>query len=258
MAGYEPHFGEEACLVGEKGSGAIFFSGCNLGCVFCQTYEISHEAVGTEISYEGLAEIMLELQEKGCHNLNLVTPSHQVWAILKALELAFKRGFRLPIVFNTGGYDKVETLKALEGIVDIYLADFKIWDEEIAARLLKAKDYPSVAREALKEMHRQVGDLELDENGLAKRGLLIRHLVLPEGLAGTEQVLRFIKEEISPNTYLNIMGHYHPAGEASGYPPLDRTLRRREFEEAVEMARKLGFSRLDKTHWALLPLILDN
>ncbi len=258
VAGYEPHFGEEACLVGEKGSGAVFFSGCNLGCVFCQTYEISHEAVGAEISYEGLAEIMLELQEKGCHNLNLVTPSHQVWAIIKALELAYKQGFHLPVVFNTGGYDKVETLKALEGVVDIYLADFKVWDEDIAARLLKAGDYPAVARKALKEMYRQVGDLEFDERGLAKRGLLVRHLILPEGLAGTEQILRFIKDEISPNTYLNLMGHYHPAGEAFRYPPLDRTLRRREFEEAVEIARKLGFSRLDKTHWALLPLIFDN
>ncbi len=258
IAGYEPHFGEEACLVGEKGSGAIFFSGCNLGCIFCQTYEISHEGIGAEISYEKLAEIMLELQKQGCHNLNLVTPTHQIWAIIKALEIAIKKGFRLPIVYNSGGYENVEVLKALDGLVDIYLADFKVWDENIAARILKAKDYPSVARKALKEMYRQVGDLIFDENGLAYRGLLIRHLVLPEKLAGTENILNFIKEEISNNAYLNIMGHYHPAGEAARYPPLDRTLKQKEFEEALEIAQKLGFSRIDKTHWAFLPLIFNN
>ncbi len=258
VAGYEPHFGEEACLVGDKGSGAIFFSGCNLGCVFCQTYEISHEGIGSEISYKRLAEIMLELEEQGCHNLNLVTPSHQVWAIVKALEMAIEKGFKLPVVFNTGGYEDVEVLRALDGLIDIYLTDFKVWEEDIAARILKARDYPSVAREALKEMYRQVGDLTLDEKGLAIRGVLVRHLVLPEGLASTKEVLLFIREEISIDTYLNIMGHYHPAGEAASYPPLDRSLKRKEFEEAVEIAQKLGFSRIDKTHWALLPLIFDN
>jgi len=256
VAGYEPHFGEEACLVGKHGSGAIFFSGCHLGCVFCQTYEISQEALGEEISYEALAEIMLALEKQGVHNLNLVSPSHQVWAMVKALEIAREKGLRLPVVYNTGGYDSVETLRALEGLVDIYLADFKVWDGEVAARLLKAPDYPEVARAALKEMHRQVGDLELNEQGLARRGLLVRHLVLPEGLAGTEEILRFLREEISPRTYLNLMGHYHPAGKAENYPPLDRPLKRSEFEEALELARKLGLSRLDKTHWALLALIL--
>ncbi len=258
IAGYEPHFGEEACLVGEKGSGAVYFSGCNLGCIFCQTYEISHQALGEDISYERLASIFLELQEKGVHNLNLVSPSHQVYAIVKALERARVQGFSLPVVYNTGSYDSVETLRVLEGLVDVYLADFKVWDEDIAARLLKARDYPAVARKAIKEMHRQVGDLSLDAKGLAKKGLLVRHLILPEGLAGTKEILLFLREEVSLNTYLNLMGHYHPAGEALDYPPLDRPLKRQEFEEAVAWARALGFSRLDKTHWALLALILDN
>ncbi len=258
VSGYEPHFGEEACLVGEKGSGAIFFTGCNLGCVFCQTYEISQEGQGTEISEEQLAWIMLELQRKGCHNLNLVTPSHQVPAILRALSLALEKGFSLPIVFNTSSYDKVETLKTLEGIVDIYLADFKVWDQEIAAKYLKARDYPEVAKKAIKEMFRQVGHLVLDERGLAQKGLIVRHLVMPEGLAGTEEILRFLKEEISPEVHLNLMGHYHPAGKAYEYPPLDRPLKKREYEEALELAHRLGFKNLDQTHQALLSLILTD
>ncbi len=244
--------------MGEKGSGAVFFSGCNLGCVFCQTYEISHQALGEDISCQRLGSIFLELQEKGVHNINLVSPSHQVYAIVKALEEARCRGLSIPVVYNTGGYDTLETLRVLEGLIDIYLADFKVWDEGVAARLLKARDYPEVARKALKEMYRQVGDLRLDQQGLAQKGLLVRHLVLPEGLAGTKEILRFIREEISVNTYLNIMGHYYPAGEAYAYPPLDRPLKRQEFEEALAWAQELGFTRLDKTHWALLALILDN
>ncbi len=258
IAGYEAHFGEEACLVGHNGSGAVFFSGCNLACVFCQTYEISHKAVGEEISYAALAEIFLSLAEQGVHNINLVSPSHQVYAIVKALEIARREGLSLPVVYNTGGYDSQETLALLEGLVDIYLADFKVWHEDIAARLLKAPDYPEVAREALKEMYRQVGDLVIDKKGLAQRGLLVRHLVLPGGLAGTREILRFLKEEISPRVYLNLMGHYHPAGEAMRYPPLDRPLQKKEFEEAIRWAQEFGFTRLDKTHWALLAFILDN
>ncbi len=256
IAGYEPHFGEEACLVGRNGSGAIFFSGCNLGCVFCQTYEISQEGLGQEITSEELAQIMLKLQEEGCHNINLVTPSHQIWAILKALEQALTQGLTLPIVFNTGGYDKLETIKALEGVVDIYLADFKVWSEETAEKYLKARDYPRVARKALKEMYRQVGNLIYDEQGLAKRGLIVRHLVLPHGLGETEKILRFIKEELSPEIHLNLMGHYHPAGRALEYPPLDRHLKRAEYEEALNMAADLGLKNLDQTHRPLLELIL--
>jgi len=241
--------------VGERGSGAIFFSGCNLACVFCQTYEISHERVGEEISPERLAEVMLELETQGCHNLNLVSPSHQVKQILEGLEKAILQGFGLPVVYNTGSYDREETLKALDGIVDIYLADFKVWDPKVAARYLGAADYPEVARQAIKEMHRQVGDLELDERGLAKKGLILRHLVLPGGLAGTREIFTFVREEISLNTYINLMGHYHPAGEAHKYPPLDRPLRKEEFEEALRIVKSLGFKRLDRTHWPLLALL---
>ncbi len=255
MAGYEAHFGEEACLVGEKGSGAVFFSGCNLACVFCQTYEISHEGVGREISSRELAEIFLKLEKEGCHNLNLVSPSHQVLQIVEALTLAIEKGFSLPVVFNTGSYDRVETLKALEGLVDIYLADFKVWDETVAAKYLGAKDYPEVAKKAIKEMHRQVGDLVIGEDGLARKGLLLRHLVLPGGIAGTEEIFKFIKAEISPHTYVNLMGHYHPAGRAFDFPPLDRPLTKEEFERALRIVRGLGFKRLDRTHWPLLELL---
>ncbi len=255
VAGYEAHFGEEACLVGERGSGAVFFSGCNLACVFCQTFEISQQGLGQEISDAQLAEIFLELQKMGCHNLNLVSPSHQVLQIVEALALAFEQGFTLPVVYNTGSYDAVETLRALEGLVDIYLADFKVWDEEVAAKYLGARDYPKVAREALKEMYRQVGDLVLDEQGLARKGLILRHLVLPGGLAGTKEIFEFIRAEISPNTYVNLMGHYHPAGKASSFPPLDRTITREEYLEALKIVKSLGFERLDQTHWPLLELL---
>ncbi len=242
-------------MVGERGSGAVFFSGCNLACVFCQTFEISQQGLGQEISDAQLAEIFLELQKMGCHNLNLVSPSHQVLQIVEALALAFERGFTLPVVYNTGSYDAVETLRALEGLVDIYLADFKVWDEEVAAKYLGARDYPKVAREALKEMHRQVGDLVVDEQGLARKGLILRHLVLPGGLAGTKEIFEFIRDEISPNTYVNLMGHYHPAGKASAFPPLDRTITREEYLEALKIVKSLGFERLDQTHWPLLELL---
>jgi len=258
ISGYEPHFGEEACLVGEKGSGAIFFTGCNLACVFCQTFEISQLHQGTVISNQALAEIMLKLKKNGCHNLNLVTPSHQVAAILKALETAMDQGFDLPVVYNTGGYDSIETLRLLEGMVDIYVPDFKVWDEEVAARIIGARDYPEVARKAIKEMHRQVGDLVLDQNGLTRRGLLVRHLVLPGDLSDTEKVLEFIVNDISRNTYLDLMGHYHPYGLAQDYPPLDRTLYKSEFRRALEICERLGLRRLDRTHYRLLDLILGD
>ncbi len=256
VSGYEPHFGEEACLVGKKGSGAIFFTGCNLSCVFCQTFEISQLHQGAVISDRALADIMLELREQGCHNLNLVTPSHQVASIVKALEIAISRGFDLPVVYNTGGYDSVETLELLEGIVDIYVPDFKVWDKDVAARIIGARDYPEVAKMAIKEMHRQVGELVLDQDGLAKKGLLVRHLVLPGGLSGTEKVLEFIVNEVSKDTYLNLMGHYHPYGLANDHPPLDRNLYKEEFMSALKLCDSLGLKRLDTTHHGLLDLIL--
>ncbi|WP_022853000.1 radical SAM protein [Thermodesulfatator atlanticus] len=242
--------------MGEQGSGAIFFSGCNLACVFCQTYEISQEGAGQEISYEKLAEVMLELASQGCANINLVTPSHQVLQILKALKIACEKGLALPIVFNTGSYDKIETLKLLEGIVDIYLADFKLWSPDLCAKYLGAKDYAKVAREAIKEMYRQVGELVLDEKGLAKRGLIIRHLVMPGMLEETEKILSFIRDEISANVHLNLMGHYHPAGRVEKFPEINRLLTKDEFKRALTLTRRLGFKNLDKTHLSLLSLLL--
>ncbi len=244
VSSWGPHFGEESPLVGRHGSGTIFFTHCNLGCLFCQNYTISHLGEGMEVSSERLASIMLELQGLGCHNINLVTPTHQVPMILDALPHAIERGLSVPIVYNTGGYDSVETLRLLEGIVDIYMPDFKYVDPEVARRYSLAEDYPDVAKAAIKEMHRQVGDLVI-RDGIALRGLLVRHLVLPEGLAGTEEVVRFIAEEISPNTYLNIMAQYHPCYKAFDYPPLDRRISSREYKEALNAAIKAGIKRID-------------
>ncbi|RUM87588.1 MAG: radical SAM protein [Thermodesulfatator sp.] len=259
VSGYEPHFGEEACLVGERGSGAVFFTGCNLFCVFCQTWEISRERRGKEISVEELAQIFLKLAEEGCENLNLVTPTPQIPAILAALEEVLQRGWRLPVVYNSGGYERVEVLQALEGVVDIYLPDFKVWEPEVAERLLGARDYPQQAREGVKEMWRQVDGLELDERGVARRGLIVRHLVLPENLAGTGKILHFLAREVSPAVRVNLMGHYHPEGRAYEMPPLDRPLRRAEWRIALSEAQKAGIFNLDRTHWPLLDLILlDN
>ena len=255
VSDYMPHFGEEAPLVGERGSGAIFFSYCNLRCVFCQTYEISHLGHGRPVSIKELAGIMITLQKEGCHNINLITPSHVVPQILAALGLAIEDGLNIPLVYNTGGYDSIDTLRLLEGVIDIYMPDFKYWDEKIAERFSKVKDYPKVVKAAIKEMHRQVGDLILDERGIAKRGLLVRHLVLPDGLAGTRYVLRFLAREVSPYTYVNIMGHYRPCGEAQKYPPLNRRIKKIEYEEAIRIAREEGISRIDQTHTHLYPMI---
>ncbi len=245
--------------MGETGSGAVFFTGCNLFCVFCQTWEISRERRGVEISEEDLARIFLELEAKGCVNLNLITPTPQIPVILGALERALERGFHLPVVYNTGGYERVEVLRELSGVVDIYLPDFKVWDPEVAERILGARDYPEVARRAIKEMYRQVGNLVLDEKGIARKGLLVRHLVLPGDLANTRAILRFLIREVSAEIYINLMGHYHPVGEASRYPPLDRPLTHKEWEKAIQEAKKMGIFKIDRTHWALLPLILlDN
>jgi len=245
VSSHGPHFGEEAPLVGLQGSGTIFFTHCNLRCIFCQNYTISQLGQGRVVSKGELARMMLSLQQQGCHNINLVSPTHVVPQILEALQIAAGLGLSIPLVYNCGGYDSVETLKLLDGIIDIYMPDMKYSDERNARRFSGVKDYPRANREAVKEMHRQVGDLELDERGVAKRGLLVRHLVLPNGIAGTEGVVRFIAREISPNTYLNVMAQYYPCHRAFKIPSLSRPLTKEEFAEAVNLARAYGLERLD-------------
>ena len=246
VSSYSPHFGEEDPLVGRRGSGTIFFTHCNLYCIFCQNYEISHGGEGEEITARDLAAIMIQLQNQGCHNINFVTPSHQVYQILAALPLAIDGGLNVPLVYNTGGFDAVETLRLLDGVVDIYMPDFKFWDSQVAARLCQAADYPERAREALQEMHRQVGDLVMDEEGVARRGLLVRHLVLPDNLAGTRECMEFLAREISPDTYVNVMGQYRPCGRAAEDPSLSRFLTAQEHREAQIAARQAGLTRLDR------------
>lgn len=229
---YFPHRGEEKPIRGYRGSGTVFFSYCNMRCVYCQNYQISQLGEGREVSPKELAEIFLELQAMGCHNLNLVTPSHVVPQILSALYLAVQKGFKLPIVYNTSSFDSLESLKLLEGIVDIYLADLKYADREIARRYSKVKNYPEVAMTAIKEMHRQVGDLTLDERGIAVKGLLVRHLVLPNGLAGTEKVVEFLGS-LSKNMAVNVMDQYYPSYMAWKYPELNRRITQREYHQAL-------------------------
>ena len=245
VSSYGPHFGEEAPLVGVYGSGTIFFTHCNLRCMFCQNYSISQLGEGRVVGREKLARLMLALQGAGCHNINLVTPTHVVPQILDALQVAVGVGLSVPLVYNCGGYESVETLKLLDGIVDIYMPDMKYSDEINGRRYSGVKDYPSVNRAALKEMHRQVGDLVLDEGGVATRGLLVRHLVLPNDIAGTEGVVRFLAEEVSCATYLNVMAQYHPAHRAHRIAALSRPLLRQEFIDAVALARRYGLERLD-------------
>jgi putative pyruvate formate lyase activating enzyme len=246
VSSYSPHFGEEDPLVGQHGSGTIFFTHCNLYCIFCQNYEISHSGEGEEITAADLAAIMLYLQKRGCHNINFVTPSHQVYQILAALPQAIEDGLHVPLAYNTGGYDAVETLRLLDGVIDIYMPDFKFWDPQVAKDLCQAEDYPEFARQAVTEMHRQVGDLVVDEAGVARRGLLVRHLVLPDDLAGTREVMEFLAREVSPNTYVNVMGQYHPCGRASEHPALHKFLTASEHEAAQQMAREAGLNRLDR------------
>lgn len=245
VASWGPHFGEERPLVGRGGSGTIFFGNCNLGCIFCQNYTISHGGESREITCEDLAEVMLSLERTGCHNINLVTPTHQVPAIVRAVMIAAERGLSVPLVYNCGGYESIETLRLLDRIVDIYMPDFKYADADTARRYSDAEDYPIVAQEAIREMHRQVGDLVVDERKIALRGLLIRHLVLPGGFAGTERVVKFIAEEISRNTYLNVMDQYHPCYKAWDHPEISRRITSLEYEQAVACARKAGIKRID-------------
>ncbi|UCD89198.1 MAG: radical SAM protein [Desulfobacterales bacterium] len=245
VSSFNPHFGEEEPLVGKNGSGTIFFTHCNLLCNFCQNYDISHLGHGEEISNEQLAGIMLHLQNSGCHNINFVTPSHVVLQILAATEIAAKNGLSVPLVYNTGGYDSVETLDILEGIIDIYMPDFKFWDPQIAKAVCNAEDYPEVARKVLTKMHRQVGDLVIDRSGIAQRGILLRHLVLPSGLAGTRELMRFIAREISINTYVNIMPQYRPCGRADEISELSVYLSQKDYKMALEAAKAEGIERLD-------------
>ncbi len=241
-----PHFGEESPLVGSRGSGTIFFTSCNLKCVFCQNYEISHLMEGQEVSAEALADLMLGLQRMGCHNINFVTPSHVVPQILEALLPAAEKGLKVPLVYNTGGYDSVETLKLLDGVVDIYMPDLKFMDSRPSELLMNAPDYPEVVKDAIKEMHRQVGDLQTNELGVATRGLLVRHLVMPQGLANTRAAMGFLAREISASTYVNVMSQYRPCGRAMEYSETNRSLNRDEYVEAIKIAEVEGITRLDE------------
>jgi len=246
FSSFAPHFGEEDPLVGRRGSGTVFFTHCNLLCCFCQNFDISHEGEGQEIEPEGLARIMLHLQERGCHNINFVSPTHVIAQIMEALPLAIQGGLRVPLVYNTGGYDLPETLRLLDGVVDIYMPDVKFSDGAVAREFAKAPDYPLMVRQALAEMHRQVGDLCLDDEGVAWKGLLIRHLVMPEGLAGTEEAFAWIADHLSQNTYINIMDQYRPCGTAYQHPSLSRRLTTDEYQEAIEIAKRCGLHRLDQ------------
>ena len=221
-------------------------------CLFCQNFDISHQGYGQEVSHKDLAAIMLALQHQGCHNINFVTPSHVVPQILSALEIAIQDGLKIPLVYNSGGYDRPATLRLLENVFDIYMPDFKFWDGEIADRACQARDYPEIARNALREMHRQVGDLTLDENGIAQKGLLIRHLVLPGGLAGTREIMRFIAREISTQSYVNIMSQYRPCGRASEIKGLNVSVSPTEFQTALQQAIEEGITRLDQPRRAFL------
>ncbi len=245
ISSYGPHFGEERPLVGRFGSGTIFMGNCNLGCLFCQNYSISHLGEGTETSFTKVADIMLSLQKQGCHNINLVTPTHQMPMMLRSIMIASEKGLKLPIVYNCGGYESLHAIQILDGVVDIYMPDFKYTDPEMAKKYSKAEDYPQAAMAAIKEMHRQVGDLLTDNRGIAMRGLLVRHLVLPEGVAGTAGVIKFIAEEISKNTYINIMDQYHPCFKAFDNPPLNRRITVQEYSDAVQMAIDAGLKRID-------------
>lgn len=243
VSSYFPHFGEEPPLVGRFGSGTIFFTNCNLDCKFCQNYDISHFAIGKEVSIDELASMMLYLQNRGCHNINFVTPTHFTPQIVDALIIARERGLEIPLVYNCGGYESVETLKLLDKIIDIYMPDIKYSSNENALKYSGASDYWDVVKKAIKEMHRQVGDFVISSSGIAKRGLLIRHLVLPNDISGSKKVLEFIANEISKNSYVNIMDQYRPAYLANKFPELNRSIYEREFYEVISFARQIGLYR---------------
>ncbi len=238
ISSFGPHFGEEPPLVGRGGSGTIFFAFCSLRCVFCQNFEISRGMVKDTVTANELADIMIGLQQRGCENINLVTPTHYLPQIIEALLIAAGRGLKLPLVYNCSGYERTETLRLLDQIVDIYMPDFKYADEKMAQKYSQIGDYSRVAREAIKEMHRQVGDLALDKNGVAFQGLLIRHLVMPGGVSGTAELMEFIAREVSPHSWINIMEQYHPTYLANRYPEINRRITRQEYLEALAAARE--------------------
>ena len=240
VASAAPHHGEEAPLSGRQGSGTVFFSGCNLGCTFCQNDDISQSDEGHLAESQKLAAIYLRLQELGCHNLNLVTPTHVVPMAIEALDVAAGEGLRLPLVYNTGGYDDLEVIRALAGVVDIYMPDAKFGDPAAADRYCGAPDYPEVNRAVLREMHRQVGDLDIGDDGLARGGLLVRHLVMPEDQAGTAAVMEFIARELSTETYVNLMDQYRPCAGAGRFPEISRRVTTAEMDEARQAARLGG------------------
>lgn len=242
-----PHFGEEKPLVGQRGSGTIFFSNCGLRCVFCQNYTISIEGEGVEISDDQLAETMVKVQSFGCHNINLVTPTHYVPNIVRALRRAIQRGLKIPLVYNTSGYETLEVLELLNGIIDIYLPDLKYMQPGFAAKYSSgAYNYPYYAKAAVKEMNRQVGELRFDERGIARRGVILRHLILPNRISGTEELIKFVADELSAGTYVNLMGQYRPEYKAGEYPEINRRIKRSEYQEALTWARKAGLVRLDR------------
>ena len=246
VSSYGPHFGEEYPLVGENGSGTIFFAHCNLLCVFCQNYDISHLGEGREASPREIAALMVDLKRRGCGNINFVTPSHVTPMILEALPYAIEDGLDLPLVYNCGGYEMVETLALLDGVFDIYMPDFKFWPADSGTKYCGVSDYPERAKAAFREMHRQVGDLVMDESGVAVRGLLVRHLVMPGRIDDAENIARFLADEISPDTYINVMGQYRPCGRAFDFPELSHALGAGELAEAKKAVRRAGLSRLDE------------
>ncbi|MBT8329241.1 MAG: radical SAM protein [Desulfofustis sp.] len=247
IASYNPHFGEEQPLVGSHGSGTIFHSGCSLGCCFCQNYDISHHpSAGSQVDAEHFAAIMLDLQSRGCHNINFVTPSHVVPQIMAALITAYENGLTLPLVYNSSGYDSIATLDLLDGVIDIYMPDFKFWENETGRKYADAPDYPEVSQKAVREMHRQVGDLQIDQDGVAQQGLLIRHLLMPGGLEETKAILGFIARNISTDTYVNVMDQYRPCGTPDSFAELQSTISHEHYSEALDHAQEVGLKRLDQ------------
>ena len=248
------HFGEEDCLRGWNGSGTIFFAWCNLRCVFCQNFETSQQGDGVQVTARQLAAVMLRLQELGCHNINFVTPEHVVPQILEALLIAVRQGLHLPLVYNTSSYDSMDSIRLMDGVIDIYMPDFKLWDSQRSLRYLLARDYPDAARRVIKAMHKQVGELRVEENGVALRGVIVRHLVMPGLLEDTREIAHWLAHELSPDTYVNVMDQYYPAWKArteAKFSDINREIRANEFEEALAYAREAGLWRLD-SRWRLV------
>ena len=260
VAHYGPHYGEEPPISGKSGSGAIFFSFCNLRCIFCQNYQISHDGIGQELSLKKLTEMFLELQAHGCHNINLISPISYTPHIAIAIVNAKKEGLTIPVVYNTNGYESLETLRALEGLIDIYLPDFKYWSPTIAEKLSgvpKERPYADFAKETLLEMKRQVGDLIVEDN-IAVRGLLVRHLVLPGGLAGSKEIFQWIGQHIGTDTFISLMSQYYPVHKANTVPMLRRKIRQQEYDTVVDYLMREGFKNVFIQETTSAPLFVPN